>query len=60
MARPKKGQELVESVYLGVRVPLALKEALERVAAERGTDTAAQVRAALESYAKSATRKVRK
>lgn len=59
MARPKKGQELVESVYLGVRVPMALKEALERMAADRGTDTAAQARAALEAYVKAA-RKVRK
>ena len=59
MARPKKGQELVESVYLGVRVPMALKEALERMAADRGTDTAAQARAALEAYVKTA-RKVRK
>ncbi len=60
MARPKKGQELVESVYLGVRVPLALKEALERIAADRGTDTAAQVRTALDAYVKTAARKVRK
>lgn len=60
MARPKKGQELVESVYLGVRVPLALKEALERVAADRGTDTATQVRTALDAYVKTTARKTRK
>lgn len=60
MARPKKGEELEDSTYVGFRIPQALREAVERLAAGRGTFPAEEYRKAVEAYVKAAERKGRK
>lgn len=60
MARPKKGQELQATAHLGVRLPQPVKDALDRLAADKGMDTAALVRSVLEAHLRAAERKARK
>lgn len=60
MARPKKGEELEDSTYVGFRIPQALREAIERIASERDSVPAKEYRKAVEAYVKAAERKGRK
>lgn len=48
MARPKKDQALGASAFIGLRVPPALREALERKAAANGSSIATEARKAIE------------
>jgi hypothetical protein len=57
VARPKKGNELEESTYLGFRVPLSLKEAIESIAASKGVMTAEECRVALENHVRASDKK---
>ena len=50
MARPRKGQELHAVTHLGVRVPLDLRKALDRIAAHNGRSITDEVRTALDAY----------
>jgi hypothetical protein len=48
MARPKKDEALGASAFIGLRVPPALRDALERKAAANRTNIAVEARHALE------------
>lgn len=48
MARPKKDEALGASAFIGLRVPPALRDALERKAAANRTNIAVEARQALE------------
>lgn len=48
MARPKKDEALGATEFIGIRVPPALREALEKAAKSNGTTIATEARQAIE------------
>jgi hypothetical protein len=52
MARPKKGEELKATSYVGARIPDELRERLDAMAEKNGRSITDEVRAALEAHAK--------
>jgi len=51
MARPRKGEELGASAYVGARIPDWLREKLDHLAQLNGRSITDEVREALESHA---------
>jgi hypothetical protein len=57
MARPKKDDALGASAFIGLRVPPAMRAALEKRAAAHGTTLATEARASIERDLEKAKRK---
>lgn len=52
MARPRKGEELRATRFIGARVPDELRQCLEQMAKENGRALTDEVRDALERHCK--------
>jgi hypothetical protein len=57
MARPKKGEELGATSYVGARIPDSLRAEMDEIARRNGRDLAKEVREAFEAHVKRSKRK---
>ncbi len=57
MARPKKDDAIDAKAYVGVRIHNDTRDALERIAADRGVKLAEEIRSALEAHVERFVRK---
>jgi predicted DNA-binding protein len=57
MARPKKGEEVGATAYVGARIPKSLRADLDEIAKRNGRDLAKEVREAFEAHVKRSRRK---